>query len=148
MQKKVKSSKSATSVLPALPSKSIISLQTSPEASSVGGAVLVGGGVVSSDRVGNVAQKELAASEVGVTRRKYLSVIRELLEAVRSTVVYDSKGMASTVSEPDLDKRSKGAELAGKFFGDYKEHQSVGSVVHNKIVVQWLNAPLQTSRLP
>ena len=93
------------------------------------------------DKVGSVMQKEKSAYEAGLTRRKYISAIVELLEAEDVETVYDQMGRASTVKVPNLEKRAKGAELAGKFFSDYKENVAVGNVTHNKVVYQWLTAP-------
>lgn len=94
------------------------------------------------DKVGSIGGKELAASTVGLTRVKYLRAIVELLEAKTKKVVGVNEFGADIVEEvADLDKRAKGAELAGKFFNDYKEQVLSSGNVYNKIVYQWLSAP-------
>jgi len=44
------------------------------------------------DRVNNIAQKELALEKEGVTRRKYIRVIAEALEATSWVDEYDEQG--------------------------------------------------------
>ena len=114
-------------------------LQTSPEASAVPAVPTV-------DKVGSVVQKEEAALSVGLTRKKYIKAIVELLEAgeVRKDWVKevgDEEGRWVETFVPNLDKRAKGAELAGKFFNDYKEQVVTTGNVYNKVVYQWLSAP-------
>lgn len=97
------------------------------------------------DKVGSIGGKEKAASEVGLTRVKYLRAIVELLEAKVKKVVGVNEFGADIVEEvADLDKRAKGAELAGKFFNDYKEQVVSTGNTYNKIVYQWLSAPSAT----
>lgn len=91
------------------------------------------------DRVGNLIQKELSAYKVGVTREKYLRVIKDLLEAVKEEVYYDKSSKECRRDVADLDRRAKGAEMAGKYFSDFKEREAAGNVTHNKIIVQWLS---------
>lgn len=95
------------------------------------------------DRVNDIEQKEVAMSQAGVTRRKVYEHISSLLSAVVETREYDKDSKEwITTTVPDVEKRTKGTELALKAFGDLKEMQkvNVGSV-HNKVVYQWLSAP-------
>lgn len=124
------------------------SVQTSPEAATVVGIESIGATPMppAADRVGSVVQKESAALAVGLTRAKYIAVIVELLSAgeVRRDWVKEpgeEVGRWVETFVPNLDKRAKGAELAGKFFNDYKEQVTTTGNTYNKIVVQWLNAP-------
>lgn len=95
------------------------------------------------DRVNDIAQKEKAMSASGVTRRKVYDHISKLLSAEIETRVYNKESLEWVVSSvPDMEKRTKGAELALKAFGDLKEMSKVDvGVVHNKVVYQWLSSP-------
>lgn len=125
-----------------------IPLQTSPEASTVVEKSSNGETStlpVGADRVGSVAQKESSALSAGLTRKKYITVIVELLNAgeTRRDWVKDGEEEGRWVETfvPNLDKRAKGAELAGKFFNDYREQVVTTGNVYNKVVYQWLSAP-------
>ena len=95
------------------------------------------------DRVSDVLQKELAASKVGLTRELYVGKIRELLTATISETVYDDMGNPSTIEKVDKMAVAKGAELAGKYFGDLKEvGKTVSGPVYNTVVYRWSSGPV------
>lgn len=77
-------------------------------------------------KINNILQKEDAMHHIGLTRRKYLLVIIEALEATVEVMV-DVKGVDNLYYkdkriEPDFEKRKWGAEQAAKLFGDYIQH--------------------------
>lgn len=73
-------------------------------------------------KINNIGQKEEAMHYLGLTRRKYLLVIVEALEAVIEVKMRDGEGNTIKTYEPDFDKRKWGAEQAAKLFGDYIQH--------------------------
>lgn len=73
-------------------------------------------------KINNIIQKEDAMHYLGLTRRKYLIVIVEALEAVVRSEYRDGEGNVKYREEPDFDKRKWGAEQAAKLFGDYIQH--------------------------
>ena len=87
--------------------------------------------VVSVEKVGDISGKEVAMSKAGVTRRKAYEVIREMLEATKEVVSYNYKGEEVREIVADLDRRSKGVELALKAFGDMKDSVQVNTQVNN-----------------
>lgn len=91
------------------------------------------------DAVNDISQKESAMHSSGVTRRKVYNHINDLLTATIETKDFDAETKTwITNSVPDMDKRTKGAELALKAFGDLKEMQKVdGPKTYNTVIYQW-----------
>jgi len=85
------------------------------------------------DRVNNVKQKEEAAHRVGLTREKALAAIVLALDAVK---VQENPITYVLETVPDIDRRLKAAEIAGKFFGDFKESEQKNSNETKVIVIQ------------
>lgn len=73
-------------------------------------------------RINNVQQKEEAMHYLGLTRKKYMRVIIDALEAYKWADVIDKQGNVKQEWVPDLDKQRWGAEQAAKLFGDYIQH--------------------------
>ena len=59
---------------------------------------------------------------LGLTRKKYMAVIVDALEAVIIEKRRDPEGNTYDHIVPDLEKRKWGAEQAAKLFGDYIQH--------------------------
>jgi hypothetical protein len=73
-------------------------------------------------KINNVAQKEEAMHYLGLTRKKYMRVIIDALEAYKWSDVVDRQGNVKLEWVPDIDKQRWGAEQAAKLFGDYIQH--------------------------
>lgn len=100
------------------------------------------------DRVNNLAQKESAMAEAGVTRLKTYRAINNLLTATK-TVEEVVDGNVVKREIPDVAANAKGAELALKAFNDSKELQSaIGAVTHNKVVYVWKETVINNTTLP
>lgn len=89
------------------------------------------------DRVNNQLQKERAAYEAGLTRKKILTAIIDGLNAEIEVEEFID-GKRTVTYKPDMDKRLKAADMGAKYFGDMKEHSTVvGNVTHNKVIYMW-----------
>lgn len=73
-------------------------------------------------KINNIQQKEEAMHYLGLTRKKYMTVIVDALEAVIIEKRRDPEGNTYDHIVPDLEKRKWGAEQAAKLFGDYIQH--------------------------
>lgn len=76
----------------------------------------------SKQKINNIAQKEDAMHYLGLTRKKYMRVIIDALEAYKWEDIIDRQGNVKMEWVPDLDKQKWGAEQAAKLFGDYIQH--------------------------
>ena len=71
------------------------------------------------EKINNIIQKEEALHYLGLTRKKYMWVILEALEAVKKAEYRDSQGNVKYDEEPDFDRRKWAVEQCAKLFGDY-----------------------------
>src|SRR5665213_890211 len=74
---------------------------------------------VKKQKINSVEQKEEAMHYLGLTRKKYMRVIIDALEAYKWADVIDRQGNVKSEWVPDIDKQRWGAEQAAKLFGDY-----------------------------
>lgn len=89
------------------------------------------------DRISNILHKERALYKSGVTRKLVYDTIREGLTATKTETRYLENGDSQTTQVPDLERRTRAAELALKAFGDLKEHTITGNVTHNTVIYKW-----------
>lgn len=91
------------------------------------------------DRVNNQLQKEHAAHRVGLTRDKVLKAITDGLQATRDIepVMKDGTYIIPEGEIADTAMRLKAAELGAKYFGDMKEHATIGNITHNTVIYRW-----------
>lgn len=73
-------------------------------------------------KINNIEQKEDAMHYLGLTRKKYLRVIIDALEAYKWADVVDRQGNVKQEWVPDIEKQRWGAEQSAKLFGDYIQH--------------------------
>lgn len=76
----------------------------------------------SKQKINSIEQKEEAMHYLGLTRKKYIRVIIDSLEAYKWADVVDKQGNVKSEYVPDIDKQRWGAEQAAKLFGDYIQH--------------------------
>jgi hypothetical protein len=84
-------------------------------------------------RINNTAQKEEAMHYLGLTRKKYMRVIIDALEAYKWADVIDRQGNVKQEWVPDIDKQRWGAEQAAKLFGDYIQHVDANIKVSHSV---------------
>lgn len=86
------------------------------------------------DKINSLVQKELQMKAVGVTRRKYLIVIAEALEAVemKKSDKLDEQGKYPMIEVPCWELRRWGAEQASKLFGDQIERKEIEHDIGDK----------------
>lgn len=88
-------------------------------------------------KINNTVQKEESMHQLGLTRKKYMRVIVDALEAYKWSDVIDRQGNVKQEWVPDIDKQRWGAEQAAKLFGDYIQHVDANIKISHSVEQLW-----------